>query len=111
MIRIKWPWFRGTQIGYGGFAPFAFLHPDYYDNKATIEHERVHNRQCLRGFYVIYWLRYTFSREARYQFELEGYRASYKYGRTLMSCANALYFNHGQRAGRTIRDCMRDLTA
>lgn len=87
-----------SALGFAGLCPVVLFKPGKL-NEALAQHELVHCRQCVRGFWVWWWLQYIFSKRKRFEFELEGYRASVKYGRPLGSCARALWSNYGKQIG------------
>jgi hypothetical protein len=55
------------------------IRPEFKDDKALLEHERVHTRQVLRTF-GLHIIMYHASKKWRLKSELEAYKVSVKYG-------------------------------
>lgn len=106
MLVITWKWFPKSIDGFGGIWPFVLVR---WDAEHLIEHEKVHNRQCLRGLFLVFWLRYLFSKKARYLFELEAYRVSVAHGAEFHSVSQTLYRHHAKRAGISLFQVVEDL--
>jgi len=96
-------------LGFGGIWPLCFIKPKYKNNKAIIEHERVHNEQCLEGWFLGFWFKYLFNKQARYQYELEGYAVQHKYGWGLNATAYDLWYYHGKRINKTLAEVKQDV--
>jgi hypothetical protein len=111
MILIKTNLLPKGIRGFGGIAPFVIVRPEYADDPTVIEHELVHNRQCRKRWWIGFWLRYLRSKEWRYLYELEAYRASLKHGRPLRQCIRDLYYGYAAHTFRGQQRVKEDLTA
>lgn len=57
--------------------PFIFIRPERKGDEGLLEHEKTHVRQFWRNPFMFLW--YVFSKQARYQYELEAYRVQLRY--------------------------------
>lgn len=71
--KIKKP-FAGITYG-----PVILIKKEYKDDKGLLAHEKVHANQWWTRGLLVHSLRYRFSKDYRYQCELEAYRKQLKY--------------------------------
>ena len=64
----------------GGRAIYNFIQirPKYLSDTGLLTHELTHVKQCYRGLFLIYGIRYKFFKDSRFNYELEAYVSQIK---------------------------------
>lgn len=71
-----------------------FIRPKYRGVKHIVEHEKVHTKQILKWL-ILQPILYQCSKKWRLKFELEAYKTSVEYGKSVESAAWALANAYG----------------
>ena len=82
----------GESVAGMAVFPFIFIYlPKNHElTERVVMHERVHIKQQIKYFLIGYALLYFLSKRKRYEFELEAYAESVRYGMTLDWAAHYL---------------------